>query len=128
MCLIHKIAHASTNMLLSYALTYFGYYNPSRGKVFIKEYIFNKGCSKSAYNSFFLILTYFYLIPLGIRGYRCTLSYSMTHTVTLSVGVICTRDRLIHSDLYLTTHNIYKRQISMSPTGFDPVIQSTERL
>jgi hypothetical protein len=31
-------------------------------------------------------------------------------------------------DLYLTTHNIYNRQISMPPAGFEPTITESERL
>jgi hypothetical protein len=30
-------------------------------------------------------------------------------------------------DLYLTTHNIHKRQTSMPPAGFDPPIPASER-
>ena len=30
-------------------------------------------------------------------------------------------------DLYLTTHNIHKRQTSMPPAGFEPVIPASER-
>ena len=30
-------------------------------------------------------------------------------------------------DLYLTTHNIHKRQTSMSPGGFEPAIPASER-
>jgi hypothetical protein len=29
-----------------------------------------------------------------------------------------------HRDLYLTTHNSYKRQISMPPVGFEPTISA----
>jgi len=29
-------------------------------------------------------------------------------------------------DLYLTTHNIYKRQTSMPPAGFEPAIPASE--
>jgi hypothetical protein len=30
-------------------------------------------------------------------------------------------------DLYLTTHNTHKRQTSMTPAGFEPVISASER-
>jgi len=30
-------------------------------------------------------------------------------------------------DLYLTTHNIHTRQITMSPAGFEPAISASER-
>jgi len=30
-------------------------------------------------------------------------------------------------DLYLTTHNIHKRQTSMHPAGFEPAIQASKR-
>ena len=32
-----------------------------------------------------------------------------------------------HRDLYLTTHNTYRRQTSMSPVGFEPAISASER-
>jgi hypothetical protein len=32
-----------------------------------------------------------------------------------------------HRDLYLTTHNTHKRQISMPPVGFEPTILVSER-
>jgi hypothetical protein len=31
-------------------------------------------------------------------------------------------------DLYLTTHNIHKRQTSLPPAGFEPAIRASERL
>ena len=31
-------------------------------------------------------------------------------------------------DLYLTTHNTYKRQTSMSPAGFEPAIPASSEL
>jgi hypothetical protein len=31
-----------------------------------------------------------------------------------------------HSNLYLTTHNIQKRQTSMPPVGFEPAILASE--
>ena len=33
----------------------------------------------------------------------------------------------VHRDLYLTTHNTYKRQASMPPVGFEPTIPGSER-
>jgi hypothetical protein len=32
------------------------------------------------------------------------------------------------TDLHLTTHNIYKRQISINPAGFEFAIPATKRL
>jgi hypothetical protein len=32
-----------------------------------------------------------------------------------------------HSDLYLTTHNIHKRQTPIPPAGFEPAIPESER-
>jgi len=32
-----------------------------------------------------------------------------------------------HTDLYLTTHNTYKRQIAMPPARFEPTIPASER-
>jgi hypothetical protein len=32
-----------------------------------------------------------------------------------------------HKDLYLTTHNTHKRQISLPPAGFEPTIRTSKR-
>jgi hypothetical protein len=50
----------------------------------------------------------------------------MTHTYNLGTtpldeGWACRRD------LYLTTHNIHKRQVSMPTKGFEPAIPASER-
>jgi hypothetical protein len=34
---------------------------------------------------------------------------------------------VISTDLYLTTHNVHKRQTSMFPTGFEAAIPGSER-
>jgi len=39
------------------------------------------------------------------------------------VGVLSAR----RTDLYLTTHDTHKRQISMSPAGFESAIPASER-
>jgi len=117
--LIHLLAHASINILVSDApATCFGHYKPSSGKSFIKEQIHNKCCSRCAHHpsihppipsihpSIHLILTYFYLIPVGVHGYHCIWSYSITHT--LSVGVLCTRDRTV-TETSTWQHTIFTR-------------------
>ena len=80
---------------------------------------------------FFLILTYFYLNPLRAHVYCCICSYSMKHTYTHTHTHTHGRSPLYEGsdsqrDLYLTTHNIHKRQISITSMGFDPVIPATE--
>ena len=47
-----------------------------------------------------------------------------------SVGLLSTSDQpdTEHRDLYLTSHNTDKRQISMTPAGFEPTIPASERL
>ena len=68
--------------------------------------------------SFFLSQSdLFYLIIVGLEGYCCTQShwYTQTHTHTLG------------RDLYLTTHNIHKRQTSKSQRGSEPTIPASER-
>jgi len=43
-----------------------------------------------------------------------------------SVGLLSTSDRPVAGDLYLTTHNNHKRQISMPPAGSEPT-KASER-
>ena len=58
-------------------------------------------------------------------------SVSRIHTIKLrhttfgrtSLNKLAARRR----DLYLTIHNIHKRQTSMSPAGFEPTIPASER-
>jgi hypothetical protein len=40
-----------------------------------------------------------------------------------SVGLLWMRDQPCHRDLYLTTHNTYKRQASMSGRDWNPQSQ-----
>jgi hypothetical protein len=50
----------------------------------------------------------------------------MTHTHTFNRTPL--DERLAHRrNLYLTTHNIQKRQTSMSPVGFEPAIPPSEQ-
>ena len=62
---------------------------------------------------FFLRLTPFYLFIVGVEGYCCTWSLSVTRNTLgrtpLDEGSARRRD------LYLTTHNTQKRQTSMPP-------------
>jgi hypothetical protein len=43
-----------------------------------------------------------------------------------SVALLWARDRPV-VDLYLTTYNIYKRQTSMNPAGFETANPASER-
>jgi hypothetical protein len=61
-----------------------------------------------------LILTSFYLLIVGVKGYCCVWSHSTTHTfgrIPLDEG------SARHRDLYLTTHNTHKRLTFMPPGG-----------
>ena len=54
---------------------------------------------------------------------------SRSHSdIPQSVGLLWTSDQSdAERDLYLTTHNTIKRQISMPPVGFEPTIPASER-
>jgi len=57
--------------------------------------------------------------------------YSRVFTITLNHPTLdsTTLDKRSarRRDFYLTTHNIYKRQTSMPPAGFEPAISANER-
>ena len=50
----------------------------------------------------------------------------MTHTHTLGRSPL-DEGSAYRRDLYLTTHNIRKRQTSIQPEGFEPAIPASER-
>jgi hypothetical protein len=61
----------------------------------------------------------FYLVNVGVGGYMLYLVHTPWHTQTIGMtllgkGSACSRD------LYLTTHDIHKRQTSMPPARLDP--------
>jgi hypothetical protein len=77
--------------------------------------------------SFFLRLAISYLLIVTVEFYCCIWSHSMSHKnifgrTPLDKGSACRRD------LYLTTHNIYKRQTSMPTAGIESVILANEWL
>jgi hypothetical protein len=78
--------------------------------------------------SFFLILSTFYLLIVGLEGYCCTWSQSMTHTRARALGKKPLEEGSARRRyLWVTTHNTHKRQISMPPAGFEPTIPGSER-
>jgi hypothetical protein len=57
-----------------------------------------------------------------------THTHTYTHTHTHRLGRTFLDEWSARSrDLYLTTHNTHKRQISMSPSGFEPAFPASER-
>ena len=74
--------------------------------------------------SFVLIVTSFCILIVDVECYCCTLSHARTHilgTTRLDKGSAHYRD------VYLTTHNINKRQTSMPPARFEITIPASER-
>jgi len=80
-------------------------------------------------SSFLSYSDQFYLIVVGVKGYCCTWSHFMTQTHnTGTFGRNPLDERLDRRrDFYLTTHNIYKREISLPPAGFEPAIPARRR-
>ena len=63
--------------------------------------------------------------PLGLwpphsRVFEITLRHTTIGGTALDEGSACRRD------LYLTTHNVRKRQASMHPAGFEPAVPASE--
>jgi hypothetical protein len=57
-----------------------------------------------------------------------TYTHVHTHTHTHTHGRSPLDERSArHTDLYLTTHNIHKRQTSMTPRGIESAIPANER-
>jgi len=53
---------------------------------------------------------------------------SLSHSVTLhSVWIVWARDQPERRDLYLTTHNTHKKEISMHPSGLETAMLASER-
>ena len=76
--------------------------------------------------SFFLFESdLFCLLTVGLEGYCCTWSLSMTHTQNRQDS--SDEESAQRIDLYLKTHNIHKRQASMTPAGFKWAISASER-
>ena len=65
------------------------------------------------------------LVGQSLLIIQASRSHSFRHTTSgrTPLDVWSARRR----DLYLTTHNTYKRQISMPPKGFEPAIPASER-
>jgi hypothetical protein len=71
-------------------------------------------------------MTPFYLLIVGVEGYCCTRSNSVTHTHKFGrtpLGEGSARRR----DLYLSAPNTNKGQTSMSPAGFEPTAPTSDR-
>jgi len=58
--------------------------------------------------------------PPHYQGFMITLRHTTRSRTPLD-------ERSANIDLYLTTHNTHKRQISMSPVGFEPTIPVSQR-
>jgi len=67
--------------------------------------------------------------PLEGQGLR-TVEDSWSHSIRQTTRSRNPLDERLarRGDLYLITHNIHKRQISMPPAGFEPTIPASERL
>ena len=71
----------------------------------------------------FLRLTSYYPLVVAVESYGCTCSHSDTHILGMTpLDEGSARRR----DLYLTTHNIHKRQTSMHPAGLETEIPETD--
>jgi hypothetical protein len=66
-----------------------------------------------------------YLFTVGVEGFDFSLDHAQAHTTfdrtPLDKGSARRRD------LYLTTQTLYKRQTSMPPVGFEPMIPASAR-
>jgi nitrate reductase NapE component len=79
---------------------------------------------------FFLILTFFYLLIVGILGYFGSWLLSMTHTYTHTHTLGSTpleEGSARRRDLYLTTCDIHKKQTAMRPAGLELAIPTSEQ-
>jgi len=76
-----------------------------------------------SFPSFFVILSSFYLLIVGIRGliYLIILRHATVGRTPLDEGSARNRD------LYQTTHNVHKRRKFMSPVGLEPTIPASKR-
>ena len=67
----------------------------------------------------------FYLIIAGVEVLLHLITLNETHTHTL--GGTRLKESACRRDLYLTTHNTYKRQTFMPPSGLESTIPVSER-
>ena len=82
-------------------------------------------------NPFFRILYSFYLTFLSVEGCCCTHTHTHTHTHTCARRLGRTpldEGSARRRELYLTKHNIHKRQTSVLPVGFELAIPAREPL
>jgi len=80
--------------------------------------------------SSFLILSFLYLLIVGMVGYFCIWSLSMTHTYTHTHTLGRTpldEGSARRRDLYLTTQDTHKKQTAMRPAGLELAIPAGER-
>jgi hypothetical protein len=59
-------------------------------------------------------------VDLGVQKLRFLYSHAVRHTEAGRTSL--NEESAVRRTLYLTTHNIHKRQTSMPPAGFEPVI------
>jgi ABC-type protease/lipase transport system fused ATPase/permease subunit len=71
---------------------------------------------------YYLVLTTLYvlIVGVGVTFHLVTLNETVSKTPLHGGSGLC-------RDLNLTTHNTHKRQISISPMGFEPTIPASER-
>jgi hypothetical protein len=88
-----------------------------------------------AHISFFLPFLVRLLLPIHFRckglllhciTFRNTHTHTHTHTHTLGRTPV-DEGSALRRGLYLTTHDTHKRQISMSPAGFEPEIPASKQ-
>jgi hypothetical protein len=101
--------------------------NPSTHK--IKITVLSKKTSQENYSCY---MEYIYFFPFRNRpswARASSLSTLHDHTQTHTTLGRTPLDEWSarRRDLYLTTHNIHKRQTSMPPAGFEPAIPASER-
>jgi hypothetical protein len=60
--------------------------------------------------------------------YRVFIALDHTQTHTTVGGTPLDERSACHGDLYLTTQTLYKRQTSMPPVGFEPMILASAQL
>jgi hypothetical protein len=68
----------------------------------------------------------FYLFIVGVEGYCCTCSHSMTHTHTHSVGLPWTRDRHVAETFTWQRTTLTREKTAISPSGFKPAIPASQ--
>ena len=66
--------------------------------------------------------------PTRTRATSCSRSVYRTQWHTTVGRILLDEGSARRTDLYLTIHNTQKRQISMPPAGFEPVVPASKRL